>query len=231
MYCIDLNMAPRMAPRTAPRMALPQPTRLRLGGTWGDRPALPGGRWLRALPLLGRFALALLLACGLTGCNSPMPAWPGRGQAPEAPSAPQARPQQPVGAPSRQAPIGPAPMSQAPAPAVAPTGQPARNWDDYRAVAARRIVAANPKGTYMGEVPEPLLAIPVLEVELNGNGSVRHIVVKRQPRQAKDTVQLAIAAVHRAAPFAPVTHLPRPWQFVEVFLFDDDRRFKPRSLD
>jgi hypothetical protein len=28
-----------------------------------------------------------------------------------------------------------------------------------------------------------------------------------------------------------VSRLPRPWKIVEVFLFDDNRRFKPRTLD
>jgi hypothetical protein len=28
-----------------------------------------------------------------------------------------------------------------------------------------------------------------------------------------------------------MSRLPRPWKFAEVFLFDDDRRFKPRTLD
>ena len=106
-----------------------------------------------------------------------------------------------------------------------------RNWDAYRLQAAHRMVAANPQGTYMGKAPEPLLAIPVLEVELNGDGSVRHIAVLRQPSQARDTVKLAMDAVHRAAPFGDVTRLPRPWKFAEVFLFGDDRRFKPRTLD
>jgi hypothetical protein len=82
-----------------------------------------------------------------------------------------------------------------------------------------------------GVVPEPLLAIPVLEIELNGDGSVRRIEVLRAPRQAKDTIELATRAVHRAAPFGNVSRLPRPWKFVETFLFDDDRRFKPRTLD
>ena len=45
------------------------------------------------------------------------------------------------------------------------------------------------------------------------------------------TLALAIDAVHRAAPFGRMTRLPRPWKFVEVFLFDDERRFKPRTLD
>ena len=107
----------------------------------------------------------------------------------------------------------------------------AHHWDDYRQQAAERIVEANPAGSYLGPVPEPLLAIPVLEVELNADGSVRRIQVTRKPGQALDTVQLAIDAVQRAAPFGPVAHLPRPWKFTEVFLFDGQRRFKPRSLD
>ena len=71
----------------------------------------------------------------------------------------------------------------------------------------------------------------MLEIELNSDGSVRRISVLRNPRQSLDTVQLAIDAVQRAAPFGDVRHLPRPWRFSEVFLFSDDRRFKPRSLD
>jgi protein TonB len=118
----------------------------------------------------------------------------------------------------------------APAPALAPPTV-ARSWDEFQQLAARRLVAANPGRTYLGEVPDPLLAIPVLEIELNADGSVRHIKVLRRPTQALDTVQLAIDAVHRAAPFGDVSRLPRPWRFAEVFLFDDERRFKPRTLD
>ena len=107
----------------------------------------------------------------------------------------------------------------------------ARDWDSYRLQAAQRLVEANPDRTYLGEVPEPLLAIPVLEIELDGDGRVLRVNVLRHPKQALDTVQLAIDAVKRAAPFGPVAHLPRPWKFTEVFLFDDQRRFKPRALD
>jgi hypothetical protein len=106
-----------------------------------------------------------------------------------------------------------------------------RSWDELKLNAARRLVAAHPDTSYVGTPPESLLAIPVLEVELNGDGSVRRITVQRQPSQAGDTVQLAIEAVQRAAPFGDVSHLPRPWKFSEVFLFRDDRRFKPRALD
>jgi hypothetical protein len=103
--------------------------------------------------------------------------------------------------------------------------------NDVRLQAARRLVAANPSGTYTGTVPDVLLAIPVLEVELNADGSIRRIDVLRKPGQAPDTLQLAIDAMRRAAPFGDVSRLPRPWKFSETFLFNDDRKFKPRTLD
>ena len=142
-------------------------------------------------------------------------------------------PPRPPSPPAPAAPAGP-PRAAAPLPHLASplAATPrARNWDEFKLVAARQLVAANPDLTYSDKVPDPLLAIPVLEIELNGDGSVRRVSVQRQPSQARDTVQLAIDAVHRAAPFGAVSHLPRPWKYSEVFLFRDDRRFKPRMLD
>jgi hypothetical protein len=106
-----------------------------------------------------------------------------------------------------------------------------RSWNEVRAQAALRMVAANPDITYTGAVPDPLLAIPVLEIELNADGSVRRIDVLRYPTQARDTVQLAVEAVQRAAPYGDVSRLPKPWKFTETFLFNDQRKFKPRTLD
>jgi protein TonB len=128
---------------------------------------------------------------------------------------------------SPRAPSGPGPGPGSGAPSAAS----ARSWDAYRAEFGRRLVAANPNGTYTGPVPEPLLAIPVLEIDLHRDGSVRNIQVQRPPSQAPETVQMAIDAVRRAAPFGDVSHLPQPWRVSEVFLFREDRRFKPRSLD
>ena len=127
------------------------------------------------------------------------------------------------------------PAAAAPAPAAVagrlPSPGSVRSWNDVRLQAAKRMMAANPGITYEGAVPDPLLAIPVLEIELNSDGSVRNIDVMRVPRQAKDTVQIAIDAVRRAAPFGDVSRLPKPWKFTETFLFNDDRKFKPRTLD
>ena len=112
-----------------------------------------------------------------------------------------------------------------------PPPGPVRNWAEVRHQAALRLVAANPNGTYMGTVPDQLLAIPVLEIELNGDGSVRRIEYLRLPTQAKDTTQLAVDAIRRAAPFGDVSRLPKPWRFTETFLFNEERKFKPRTLD
>ena len=114
---------------------------------------------------------------------------------------------------------------------LVPPAQAARNWDEFKLQAARRLVQSNPDGTYLSSAPDNLLAIPVLEVELNADGSVRRVQVLRHPKQATDTTQMAIDAVHRAAPYGAMGRLPLPWKWVEVFLFDDDRRFKPRVLD
>ncbi|HWI11775.1 MAG TPA: hypothetical protein VNU48_10630 [Burkholderiaceae bacterium] len=135
----------------------------------------------------------------------------------------------------------PAPIATAPSVASTATNAaasvrlpppgPVRSWAELRLQAAQRLVAANPNGSYTGEVIEPLLGIPVLEIELNGDGSVRRIVFLRHAQEAKDTSQVAADAVHRAAPFGDVSRLPKPWRFTETFLFNHERKFKPRTLD
>jgi len=157
-----------------------------------------------------RSATAWLGLCGLAACQAPAP--------------------QPARVPAAPAHVAPAP-TPAPAPVPAPYTRPARTADEYKRQMGLRLVAANPKITYTARAPDVLLAIPVLEVEVNADGSVRHISVVRVPTQATDTVQIAIDAIKRAAPFGDASQVPRPWKFMQVFLFDDDRRFKPKVLD
>lgn len=134
--------------------------------------------------------------------------------------------------PVRVAAVSPVPGAGGkPVAPVLPALPPARTWNELRRQAALRIVAANPAGTYTDDVIEPLLAIPVLEIELNRDGSIHRILVLREPSQAKDTTSVAIAAVRRAAPFGEISRLPKPWRFTETFLFNSDRKFKPRTLD
>ncbi len=159
----------------------------------------------------------------MAGCSAPPPPSPAPRQGELTPSAAPAVPT-PAATPAR-------PAAAADVPVKLPPPGPVRSWDEVRLQAAKRLVAANPNGTYMGVPPEPLLGIPVLEIELNGDGSVRRIVFLRHPREAKDTSKLAEDAVRRAAPFGDVSRLPKPWRFTETFLFSHDRKFKPRTLD
>jgi hypothetical protein len=197
----------------------------------GRRPQDTARHRRRLLTCLGVMPAGALLAA-LGGCARQGPPAPGAGAAHEPPSRqPQAAdlPSPPSGA-VKAAPAGPPARPASPVPALAPP-KAARSWSEFQLQAARRLMAANPDRVYHGPVPDPLLAIPVLEVELLADGRVRGIKVLRQPTQARDTVQLAMDAIRRAAPFGSVQDLPRPWRFVEVFLFDDQRRFKPRTLD
>jgi hypothetical protein len=165
---------------------------------------------------------AAALVLGAAACTGPADRGPGE--------AGEARP----ASPPQAAPPAPAVVGTAPAGGARralPTPKSGRNWAEVRQQAAERLVAANPDITYLGRVPDQLLAIPVLEVELNGDGSVRRIEILREPREAKDTLKIAVDAVRRAAPFGDVSRLPRPWKFTETFLFDDARKFKPRTLD
>lgn len=169
-------------------------------------------------------AVVLGVALALSACQTPptAPAGPGAAGATGTSTSPDAR--------SDGARPATSPGGKRPEVRLSPPQTP-RSWSEARHQAARRLVAANPEGTYMGKPPAMLLAIPVMTVELHADGSVRHISVMRYPSQAKDTVNLAIAAIHRAAPFGDISRLPKPWRFNETFLFNDERKFKPMTLD
>jgi hypothetical protein len=178
-------------------------------------------RWRRAASALAVAMTALAIAA----CSQSERA-PGETSGPTTRSAAAAPPASSAGVAAAAA-AGAEPLVRRPL--AAPTAR--RSWAEVRQQAAERLVAANPDITYMGKVPDQLLAIPVLEIELNGDGSIRRIDVLREPRQAKETLKIAVEAVRRAAPFGDVSRLPKPWKFVETFLFDDAGKFKPRTLE
>ncbi len=166
-----------------------------------DTAARPPGR-LRAVA-------AWLGLCALSACQTPAP--PPVARAPTPAPAPRVTP--------------------APAPAPAPYTRPARTADEYKRQMGLRLIAANPGISYTKRAPDVLMGIPILEVEVNADGSVRRISVIRTPPEAADTVPIAIDAVKRAAPFGDASQVPKPWKFLQVFLFDYDGHFKPKVLD
>lgn len=170
-----------------------------------------------------RQAVLAAVVTALVGCSSAPKYEPTPAPAP----APQAQPRSSTPSPKAPAAVAPAPKSGG---ILAAPSTP-QNWSEARHQAARRLVAANPEMTYMGKPPDLLLAIPVMTIELNADGSLQNISVMRYPSQARDTVDLAIAAIKRAAPFGDVSKLPKPWKFNETFLFNTERKFKPMTLD
>lgn len=197
------------------------------------------GRAPQAAPKVGRLGLVLAALAMLAGCAqqrtaapAPVRASPPTAAAPApGPAAPAAGPAQaPAAAPAAAAgSSGPIPRN--PRYVTLPPPPAPRNETELRAQLALRLVAAHPDSSYTARPPDRLLAIPVLEVELNADGSVRHIKVLRKPTTGNEATALAIAAIRRAAPYGNVSRLPRPWKVVETFLFDDHLRFKPRTLD
>jgi hypothetical protein len=165
-------------------------------------------------------ALGLVAGMGmvawLSGCASSKPGGASGSNASSTPAAP-----------ARPSPEADKPRASASLPAPAKS----RNWKEVRLQAARRLVAANPDITYMGKPPDLLRAIPVLTIELNGDGSIRRVEVIRYPSQDRETVDIAINALRRAAPYGDVSHLPKPWRFNETFLFNNQHKFKPMTLD
>jgi hypothetical protein len=179
---------------------------------------------------LGALAALAATAAGCGGIAARAPAESAAAAAsplPRPAAAPAATP-----APARVQ--APAPvMAPAPAPVPQAPAAPARSWNEFKKAAATRMVRASPQGSFLGKVPPMLFGIPILEIELNGDGSVRDVSVLRPPANAEaaDTVALAVEAIRRGGPYGDISRLPKPWKYTEVFLFDGQRRFKPRSLE
>lgn len=174
------------------------------------------------MPIMDRLKHATRWLIGplLAGCTA----------APRAP-APAPRPTAPPPPVAAPAPLPSPGVTAAPKPPGLPAPKAVRTHDELRRQAAERLVMANPDGTYMTPAPTHLLTVIVLEIEVKADGSVRRVNVVRGPKYAPETLQMAIDAIHRAAPFGDVRRMPEPWRFNETFLFEEDRRFKPLTLN
>jgi len=191
--------------------------------------ALPCTRWRVGVAALA--AALLLLGCGsrVTVPAAPDAATPSAADQKQA--AQQAsRPDMAKSSEDRGS-LAPGKATGAPRHVQLPAPRTPRNNLELRYQFARRLIDAHPDSSYVSRAPDRLHAIPVLEVELNADGSVRRIEVLRRPSTGDEATQLAIAAVRRAAPYGDVSRLPRPWKVVETFLFNDQMHFKPRLLD
>ncbi len=136
------------------------------------------------------------------------------------------------------APSATAPTTTAPSPGVVPqTAPPAvsalpavRTWAEYRRRAAQMIVAANSGSVASGKLQDPLYGIPVVQIQLNSDGSIRNLDFMRQSKVGPETNNLALQAIRRITSFGPVSNLPGPWQFNETFLYNDALKFQLRTI-
>ena len=121
----------------------------------------------------------------------------------------------------------------APGPAVLSSRNvlpPVKSWAEYRRRAAQLIMAVNAESVDKGDLQEPLLGIPVVQVQLNADGSIRLVDMLRASEVAPETTKPAIAAIRKVGNFGPVSNLPQPWQFTETFLYNDALKFQLRTV-
>lgn len=114
-----------------------------------------------------------------------------------------------------------------------PSSNPNANAPDmqaYRVQVGKKIMQANGDATFAGSLPDPLASIPVIEISLNADGSIRGLDVTRTSPFHPETAQMAMAAIRKAAPFGSIANLPQPWVFNETFLYNDDLKFQLHSL-
>jgi hypothetical protein len=111
---------------------------------------------------------------------------------------------------------------------------PQNNNSDYNTItAADQITKANSESIYWENTPDILFAIPILKITVDPEGFVKTVIVLRKPSNpdAVDTIDLALGAVKKSEPFKNLITNDEPVEFIQTFLFRDDRRFKLRVLD
>ena len=183
-----------------------------------------------------RFVSAGLLLALLGACTPPRaPAPPAVSTAPAAPSAPVAAPPPAAPVPQPGA-TGTAarpdkPSARTPRRVALGPSPPAHSVAALKLQLAERLLDMHPEESYRQKAEFVVLAAPVLMIELRADGHIRRIDVLRVPKQAKDTVQMAIDAIRRVAPLSIARGVNGPLVWSETFLFDEQRRFKPRSLE
>lgn len=99
----------------------------------------------------------------------------------------------------------------------------------YRQDAATHLYAVNSTRIYKGRLPPLLYAIGVLDVELDGQGMVRHVSWKRAPKHAPEVMAEIERTVRAAQPF-PVPARMGKVVYTDVWLWDKSGRFQLDTL-
>jgi len=131
--------------------------------------------------------------------------------------------------PPQQQPVAPAPT---PPQAATSKPEPARTpLDRYKRAVAQQILQANAPRTYDGVPPHLLRAVIVLQLTVDGKGTLTSIKTLRS--RSAEYASAATKSVRAAGPLpAPPRELLRGGhlEFAETWLFRDDGKFQVRSV-
>lgn len=125
------------------------------------------------------------------------------------------------------------PVTAAATPEAAVSG--ATTYAEYGHEVAMLLHDANRQAVFDGRPPNPLRAVIVVYVEVNGGGQLKRLELYRAPVHTPELVDEVERAWRRLGP-----QLPRPLPalmngderiaFTQTWLFDDDGRFRLRTL-
>lgn len=111
----------------------------------------------------------------------------------------------------------------------------ATTYAEYGHEVAMLLHDANRQAVFDGRPPNPLRAVIVVYVEVNGGGQLKRLELYRAPLHTPELVDEVERAWRRLGP-----QLPRPLPalmngderiaFTQTWLFDDDGRFRLRTL-
>lgn len=147
-------------------------------------------------------ALMTVVTGWLAGCSAPPAPPPQTGSQPNAATTPAA----PVGSSSA-----------------------ARNAKDYRQDAARHLYALQKDRIYKGRMPPMLLAVGVLNVDIDHHGQVQALHWQRAPRHAPEVMAEIERMIKAAAPFPAPRQLGKV-TYTDVWLWHQSGRFQLDTL-
>ena len=115
------------------------------------------------------------------------------------------------------------------APAMVIKTSQATNPRAYRADAAQHIYAQNQERIWKGRLPPMLYAVGVLQVEVDGKGSVRNLNWMRAPKHAPEVIAEIERTVRASAPF-PVPARMGKVVYTDTWLWHKSGRFQLDTL-
>jgi protein TonB len=99
----------------------------------------------------------------------------------------------------------------------------------YRRDAGRHLYSAYPSQVMYGVLPPLLHAVMVTDTDVDADGAVLRVRVRRAPAGAKEVTPWVVGLIRRAAPLPPPVRIGR-LTYTEIWLVDKSGRFQVDAL-